>query len=96
MSWTMGASFSIGCGLIRMVLILLLVSYRAIRSGSSRPVEQQRQEVDYYANTHHRRGRTMLSEEDAEDILVPPPQYGSGTGDVEEKRLNTPRPHPPF
>jgi hypothetical protein len=73
--------FRLGVGLsgFRMVIALLLVSYRAIRSRSSRPVEQQRQEADYYANTRHYQGRVMRSEEDAEDTLVPPPQPGSGS-----------------
>jgi hypothetical protein len=70
----------LGCGLgvlLRMVFVLLLVSYRAIR-GSPRSEEQ----VDYYADFHQ--GRVILSEEDdAENILVPPPQYGYGY--VEEK-----------
>ena len=50
--------------------------------------QQQQQEVGYYADTHHHQVLAMLSEEDyAEDIHVPPPQYGSrgGSGDVEEK-----------
>jgi hypothetical protein len=95
-------AFVLLCGLgvlIRMVFVLLWVSYRALHSGSSRPVEQQ-QEFGYYADTQYHQGGVMHyeEEEDADDLLVPPPQYGSrsgyGYGDVEEKQFDVPRPQP--
>ena len=46
-------------------------------------VSEERPQLDYYVDFHQGEGVMLSEEEDAEDILVPPPQYGYGY--VEEK-----------
>ncbi|KAH8806887.1 hypothetical protein DL96DRAFT_1473897 [Flagelloscypha sp. PMI_526] len=62
-------AFVLGCGigvLLRMVFVMVILSYRAIK-GSSRKEEEDESEVQYAVIYEY--------QDDAEEIAVPPPNY---------------------